>query len=559
MGAVHRGLGVSPGVAVGRALAWQASIEAVPPRARPADATGESEVGRFNSARETARDELVELKAKLLNTLGESYAAILEAQLLLVDDPELVADVEARLLGEPVSASFATHAAFAAYLAHFETIDDRYLRDRAGDINDVRKRLLRLLAPSPSETGPAPPGPVVVVAQHIGPSDTVALAQKGVVGLAADLGGPTSHTAILAQAFGLPAVIGLGDVVRTIRPGAVIVVDGDRGEIAVDPEPERVADAGARHDAWLSLEDSWAASRDLPAVTKDGIEIVVRANVEFPEEAEVAQRFGAHGIGLYRSEFLFVSRAPHFPDEAEHYRAYRDLARRVAPHPAVIRTLDLGGEKYFHTMVERSESNPVLGLRGLRLCLKRPDLFVPQLRALLRAAVDADIRILLPLVTSVHEVQEVRAILAREAAALSAARIACRKDVPLGAMIETPAAAMTADHLAAELDFLSIGTNDLIQYALAVDRGNPTVASLYEPRHPAVSRMIGFAVRAGKAAGIPVSLCGEMAASPDLVPMLLGLGLRELSCPPRAVPRVRDAIRATDLAVARQTVEENFA
>ncbi len=556
MAHVFHGVAASPGVAVGRALPWHPEAEASPTRTPRSGETPADELQRFEAARAGAREEMHRLKFRLANTLGESYAAILDAQTLLVDDPALVAEVEQRVRAEGVSASFAVHATIDAYLTRFESIEDRYLRDRAGDLRDVQRRLVRLLEPAPGNDAPPPDGPIVVVAQSVGPSDTVALARDGVVALAADLGGPTSHTAILAQAFGLPAVIGLGDVARGVRVGEIVVVDGDRGEVVVDPDSARLVEARAQHDLWVSREDAWAETRDLPAVTLDGVEIVLRANVEFPDEAAVATRFGARGIGLYRSEFLFVARAPHLPDEEDHYRTYRDLAERVAPHPVVVRTLDLGGEKYFHEVLDRAEANPVLGLRGLRMCLKRPDIFVPQLRALLRASAHANIRVLLPLVTSVDEVREVRRILAREAAGLRSGGAVCRPDVPLGAMIETPAAAMTADLLAREVDFLSLGTNDLIQYALAVDRGNPSVAALYEPRHRGVLRMIRFAVRAGKAAGIPVSLCGEMAADPDLIPTLLGLGLRELSCPPRAVPRVRDAIRATEIARAVRDIEE---
>lgn len=556
MAQVFHGVPASPGVAVGRALPWQPIAAAMPSREPRPGETPATELRRFEAARAEAREEMRRLKLRLADTLGESYAAILDAQTLLVDDPALVAEVEHRVRAEGVSASFAVHATIDAYLTRFESIEDRYLRDRAGDLRDVQRRLVRLLEPAPGTDAPPPSGPIVVVAQSIGPSDTVALARDGVVALAADLGGPTSHTAILAQAFGLPAVIGLGDVARDVRVGAIVVVDGDRGEVVVDPDSVRLVEARAQHDLWISRENAWAATRDLPSVTADGVEIVLRANVEFPDEAAVATRFGARGIGLYRSEFLFVARAPQLPDEEDHYRTYRDLAERVAPHPVVVRTLDLGGEKYFHEVLDRAETNPVLGLRGLRLCLKRPEIFVPQLRALLRASAHANLRILLPLVTSVDEVREVRRILAREAAALRAAGGVCRPDVPLGAMIETPAAAMTADLLAREVDFLSLGTNDLIQYALAVDRGNPSVAALYEPLHPGVLRMLRFVVRAGKAAGIPVSLCGEMASVPDLIPTLLGLGLRELSCPPRAVPRVRDAIRATEIARAARDIEE---
>ena len=371
--------------------------------------------------------------------------------------------------------------------------------------------------------------------------------------LAADLGGPTSHTAILGAGVRPPAVIGLGDVARSVRVGEIVIVDGDRGEIVVDPDSTRLVEARAQHDVWVvargrlgrdaatSPPSRWTASRSS-----------LRANVEFPDEAarrhalrRARDRAVPLGVPLRRPSAAASRRRGPLPDLPRLWR------QRVAPHPVVVRTLDLGGEKYFHEVLDRAETNPVLGLRGLRLCLKRPEIFVPQLRALLRASAHANLRVLLPLVTSVDEVGRSAASSPAKPRQLRAAGVLCRPDVPLGAMIETPAAAMTADLLAREVDFLSLGTNDLIQYALAVDRGNPSVAALYEPLHPGVLRMLRFVVRAGKAAGIPVSLCGEMAAVPDLIPTLLGLGLRELSCPPRAVPRVRDAIRATEIAARR--------
>ena len=551
---IRHGVGVSPGVAVGRALPWDPGSPAE--LTSRGTGTPDDELERFAAARAKTREELHALRARLAASLGESYAAILEAQTLLVDDPLLIAEVERRVRSEGTSAAWAIHATLAGYRARFETIEDGYLRDRGSDLYDFERRLLRLLGEGRAEPLP-PEGPLVVVAHALGPSDTVALARDGVVGLAADLGGPTSHTAILAHAFGLPAVVGLGDLAGVVARGTTVVVDGDRGEVIVDPDPEVLEAAQRRRAAWAEREVEWERSRDVPTVSKDGIEVILRANVEFPDEAGAALRYGARGIGLYRSEFLFVASAPRIPGEDEQYRTYRELAQRVAPHPAIIRTLDLGGEKYFHDVLGGREEHPALGARGLRLCLMRPELFVPQLRALLRAAAEADIRILLPLVTSLDEIVEVRRILAREGEALRAQGLPCRQGVPLGAMVETPAAAMTADLLLRDADFLSIGTNDLIQYALAVDRGNPAVASLYDPLHPAVLRMIRFVVRSGRALGVPVSLCGEMAASPDRVPTLLGLGLRELSCPPRFVPAVREAIRATDVSQMARAVEEN--
>jgi len=539
------GTGVSPGVAVGAATLLDPA--AGPPRERtlPAGRGPGAEIEAFAAARAVAGEELASLQSRLAASLGASYAAILDAQILLLSDPALVVEAERKIREEGVTAAWAVHAIIASYLERFAAIEDGYLRDRGADLKDLERRLLRALS-SPSGDGDRPrtPGPSILVGRTIGPSDAVALAREGVVGLAADLGGPTSHTAILAKAFGVPAVVGLGDLASQARDGETLLVDGDRGLVIVGPTEGDVEDAKRRAEASHLRESAWVSAKELPAVTRDGVEVTLRANVEFLEEAAAAMRFGAAGIGLYRSEFLFVATAPDLPTEEEQLDTYRQLAQRVAPHPVVIRTLDLGGEKYFHDVLERAEPNPVLGLRGLRLCLRRPELFRPQLRALLRAAAGADVRVLLPLVTTPGEVREVRRLLTREAEDLQSKKIPCRPGVPLGVMIETPAAAGIADLLAREADFLSVGTNDLIQYALAVDRGNPSVAALYDPLHPSILRMLRFVLKAGEAHGVPVSLCGEMAADPALVPVLVGLGFRELSCPPRAIPPVRDAVRA---------------
>ncbi len=548
------GVAAAPGVAVGSVARLDAGATEIR-RHRPAGSSAGGERDRLDEARGIAREEILSLRTRLSETLGERQAAILDAQALVLDDPALLDEVDRRLADGDASAEEALRGALSGFVAKIEAIDDPYLRERASDLADLERRLTRLLAGTAATEASTERGPAIVVAHAIGPSDTVALARDGVVGLAADLGGPTSHTAILARALGLPSVIGLGKLAAQTTAGERIVVDGDRGLVLLDASDAEVAEAMDRRASWLAIEEHGAESRDLPAVTKDGILVTLRANVEFPEEVVAADRFGAQGIGLYRSEFLYIARAPRLPDEEDHRRTALDLAARLAPYPVVVRTLDLGGEKYFHEVLERAESNPVLGLRGLRLCLARPAIFVPQLRGLLRAAAEADVRILLPLVTSLAELRAVRELIAREAASLRSAGIACRPDVPLGVMIETPAAAMTADLLAREADFLSVGTNDLVQYALAVDRGNPSVASLYDPFHPAVLRMLRFVLRAGRARGVPVSLCGEIAGAPELVPALVGLGFRELSCPPRAIPRVRDAIRATMAADAARLIE----
>jgi len=377
------------------------------------------------------------------------------------------------------------------------------------------------------------------------------------VGLATDVGGQTSHTAILAQALCLPAVVGLHDFSRRVAAADRLILDGDRGEVTVSPSDEQIAEALERGRASVAVENEMASERDLPAVTRDGTEIVVRANIELAEEVDRALRFGARGIGLYRSEFLFLSRSPDLPSADEHAATYGEIASKVAPHAAVVRTLDLGGEKYFHRVLGGREQHPMLGLRAIRYCLERPEVFRPQLQGLLRAAAEHDnLKIMLPLICTVDEIRTVRRMLAEEARQLRKSGVAVREEVPLGIMIEVPAAAIAADVLAAEVDFLSLGTNDLIQYALAVDRSNEAVVHLYQPRHPGVLRMMKFVIDCARKRGIPVSICGELAADVDLVGLLIGLGLRELSVQPRAVGPVRKAVREISLGEAEIDARE---
>jgi phosphotransferase system enzyme I (PtsI) len=546
MSRIVRGVGVSSGVAVGRVHLLHAPV--LPEVAEPIPVERvEREIDEFHRARETARDELADLRDQVRDALGEAFAGILDAQRLILDDPALVDEVATRIRVGRVSARWALREAVADLARRFERVADAYLRERAGELADVHRRMQRLLARRAQAGGGAPDGPLVVVAHALGPSEAIQLTRERVVGLATDVGSRTSHTAIMAQALSLPAVVGLHDLSGSVREGDPVVLDGDAGVVIVDPDETETADAEIRRRARLAAESAMESTRDVPAVTTDGVEVVVRANIELPSEVDAALRFGAHGVGLYRSEFLFLSRAPRLPTEDEHFETCVGIASRVAPHPFHVRTLDLGGEKYFQEVLGHDEPNPVLGLRAVRFCLRRPDVFRPQLRGLLRAAAVRDnIRILLPLVTVVEEIREVRALIARESEDLAAEGRAARRDVPLGIMIEVPAAAMAADLLARHADFLSIGTNDLAQYALAVDRSNESLAHLYRPFHPGLLRMIREVVEAGRRASIPVTLCGEMAADPQAIALLVGLGLRELSVQPRAVGAVRQAVRAVD-------------
>jgi phosphotransferase system enzyme I (PtsI) len=557
MTVVAQGNGVSPGVALGRAVLLH--VEPLPVVAEPIPPERvDAEVETFRATLEAATGELEQLTTRVSRELGESYAGIFDAQRLVLADPQLVEGTVQRIRVGRVAARWALREVVDGLTRRFGEMDDPYLRERGGELVDVHRRLQRLLrGESAVERALDVEGPVVVIAHSVGPSDAVFLADNQVAGLATDVGGPTSHTAILAQALSIPAVVGVHDLSRRVRAGDPVILDGDSGQVIVAPDASETADAERRRAALLTLEAKLEAAGERPSVTRDGKQIVLRATIEFGRELERAKGYGAQGIGLYRSEFLFLSRAPGVPDEAEHGRRYSEICEAVAPEPVVVRTLDLGGEKYFHGEAAEEAVEPALGLRGIRLCLRRPDIFLPQVRGLLRAAAKHDnLRVMLPLVSVAAEIRQMRCLFLEQAELLREEGVEARADFPLGVMVEVPAAALAADLLAEEADFFAIGTNDLIQYTLAVDRASEALADHYQPNHPGLLRLIRMVVQAGRRAGIPVSVCGEMAADPRQAAVLVGLGLRELSVQPRAVAPVREAIRELTLPECELRVAE---
>ncbi len=552
MARLFNGVGVSGGIAVGSIYLLHAEPLPVVPNPVPPERLDE-EIERFHRALSTASEEMNDLGDQVREALGDRYAAIVGAQRMILEDPGLITKTEQRIRVGRVSARWALKEVVGEFKTKFDSVDDEYLRERGGELTDVHRRLQRLLRGETLHEHTLPEGPLVVVAHSLGPTDTLLLAREQVVGLATDAGGRTSHTAILAHALSLPAVVGLHDVSRRVRAGDRIILDGESGRVIVAPSDADAAEAENRQRESLDRQTQMVSCRDLPAVTRDGVEVAVRANIEFPSEVDRAIRFGAQGIGLYRSEFLFLSRSPQLPSEEDHFQTYLEVAEKVDPEPCLIRTLDLGGEKYFHEVLEGHETNPVLGMRGIRFCLNRPAVFRPQLRGLLRAAaIQSNLRCMLPLVTSADQIRAVRDLLAEEADKLRREGVEVRSDFPVGAMIEVPAAALAADLLAEEADFFSLGTNDLTQYALAVDRGNESLERLYEPFHPGVLRLLRLAVEHAEAKGIPVSLCGEMAADPKAVGLLVGMGLKDLSVHPGAVGPVRESVRQLDSRQARK-------
>ncbi|HYO14843.1 MAG TPA: phosphoenolpyruvate--protein phosphotransferase [Thermoanaerobaculia bacterium] len=548
---ILQGMGVSEGIAIGRAVC----IETRGPdvfRLHLSEGQIESEVTRLYDGVRHAREELLRTRERAGESLGNELAAIFDAHILLLSDRYFLGRAEERIRTQQVNAEWAVHKTAEELDDRFAHIDDAYLRERSADLTDVSRHLLRSLQGISHHDLSDLPDDVVIVADDLTPSDAIRLGRERVIGFAIESGGRTSHTTIIARSLNIPTVAGLVGVISMIKDDAPIIVDGENGTVVLHPTAE-IMEKYHTHKADLERRDhALLATRELQAVTRDGVEISLMANIDLPEEVEEVACFGADGVGLYRSEFLYIEKSPHLPTEEEHVEIYRRIVELAAPHPAIIRTYDLGGRKLAREMMETHEENPVLGLRGIRLTLSRPDVFRSQIRALYRAGLYGDLWIMLPLVSTLGEVRQYRAFAAEVMEEMEREGIPFRRDVRLGVMIEVPAAALIADVLAREVDFFSIGTNDLIQYSLAVDRNNEHVASLYQPLHPAILRMLRFVTDSARAAGIEVSLCGEMAANPRYALLLIGLGMRRLSMSPRRIPEVKTWVReltAADLAI----------
>jgi len=539
---ILQGMGVSAGIAIGRAVV----IETRGPdifRIHLPTAELEAEVARLHAGAQHAREELQRTRAKAGKDLGSDLAAIFDAHVLLLSDARFLGRVEERIRSHQVNAEWAVHKTAEELDELFARVDDAYLRERSEDLTDVSRHLLRSLQGISHHELSELPEDVIIVADDLTPSDVIRLGREQVIGFAIESGGRTSHTAIIAVSLNLPVVSGLVGVTSFVRDQASIIVDGETGTVVMYPDAETVERYRHLQVELRTRDQSLRATRDLGSISRDGVEVLLMANIDLPEEAEEARSFGAAGVGLYRSEFLYLEKSPALPTEEEHLEIYRRLIEAAAPHPAIIRTYDLGGRKLAREVMATEEENPVLGLRGIRLTLARRDVFRVQIRALYRAAVYGDLWVMLPLVSRLDEVRDFRAFAAQVVAELEAEGLLFRRDIRLGVMIEVPAAAMIADLLAKEVDFFSIGTNDLIQYSLAVDRNNEHVAELYQPLHPAILRMLRFVIDSAQAAGIEIGLCGEMAADPRYAALLVGMGLRRLSVSPRRIPEIKTLIR----------------
>ncbi|MEO8195595.1 MAG: phosphoenolpyruvate--protein phosphotransferase [Thermoanaerobaculia bacterium] len=541
------GLGASQGVAIGRAVVIaNRALEVF--RIPIAESETEAEVGRLKSACSATQEQIQRTRDRASHLFGQELAAIFDAHSLLLSDRMFLDQVERRIFEEQVNAEWAVHETSRELAKRFSAIENPYLRERGQDLEDIGRQLLRVLQGIEHHEISDVQGDVILVADDLVPSEAIRLGRDKVVGFAIEAGGRTSHTSIIARSLGLPAVTGLEEVTEYVTNSDPVIIDGHAGIVILHPTPEVLAEYEKLRSKLAAGKFGAAVSRDAPPRTLDGVAVELMANIDLPEELVQLGRIGARGIGLYRSEFLYMETDPNLPTEEDHLRVYLRLIEATAPFPAVVRTYDLGGRKLAREMMESAEENPVLGLRGIRLTLARPQIFRTQLRALLRAAASGNLWIMAPMVSRIEEVEALRAVLGETAAELAREGIAHRSEVKVGIMVEVPAAAIIADSLARAVDFMAIGTNDLIQYALAVDRNNRSVASLYEPMHPAILRMLRFIIESADAAGIPVSLCGEMGADAQMLPLLVGLGLRRISASPSALPALRQKLAEVDAA-----------
>jgi phosphotransferase system enzyme I (PtsI) len=547
-----QGIAVSPGVTIGEALVLGSEGFRIPRRFVERSAV-DTELSRLGHAVAETAGELARNRDRIREELGEQYAAIFDAQIAMLQDEKLQQELTSAVRDRNWWPEYAVSRTLRRYAKVFQSLDN-HISQRAHDIYDIEKSLLRNLLGQRRETLAAISHPVVVLAHNLTPSETAMLDRRFVQGFATELGGPGSHTAIVAEGFEIPAVVGVGPFLADVSGGEPVILDGHQGLVILQPDEETIARYRQELEAARTVAVELGRLRDLPAETTDGVRISITGNIEFPSEAEQCLSRGCDGIGLYRTEFLYLT-SPREPTEEDHFAAYSAVVRAMGNRPVTIRTLDLGADKLNTVATPEEERNPCLGLRSIRLSLRQLPIFRTQLRAILRASALGDVRVMFPLISTITELRQARLVLADVMEDLSEHGIAFNPTMPVGMMVETPAAVMMLDALVKEVDFVSIGTNDLVQYTLAVDRGNKDVADLYNACDPAVLRLLRRSLDVANEAGVPANMCGQMSGSVMYTQLLLGLGLRQLSVPASAIPEVKQVCRSVSVAECRRIAE----
>lgn len=547
-----QGIPVSPGIAIGKVLIKkEQQIELI----KKNNINVTEELEKLTNSIDIAREQINQLYTLTLNTIGEKEAEIFDAHNMILDDPEFFGQIREKVASENINVEWAIKEVLDNFVMIFENMDNEYMRERAADLKDVSNRVIRIILGVELNDFSKLEEEVIIIANDLTPSDTAQMDKEKVIGFITEIGGRTSHTAIMARTLGIPAIVGVGNIIEFVENGDTIMFDGDNGEIIINPEEEEIEKYRVQIKQNEKIKTKLNQLKGCESVSEDGIKVELAANIGTPDDIESVIEYDGEGVGLFRSEFLYMNRDK-LPSEEEQFNAYKKVAKRMKSKNVIVRTLDIGGDKELEYLSLEKETNPFLGYRAIRLCLGEKEIFKTQLRALLRASAYGNIKIMFPMISSIEELREAKGLLEEIKSELRDSKVQFNENIEVGIMIEIPAAALISDLLAKEVDFFSIGTNDLIQYMTAVDRMNQKISHLYNQYHPAVLRLINMVIDSGHKEGIWVGMCGEVAGDPKMIPILLGMGLDEFSMSPISILKARWIINHTSQKVMKEIIKE---